>query len=86
MYLLQRAIYIFCNILQYAILFEVILSWIPGARQSVVGELIGSLTGPILNPIRKILYKSPLGGPGMMIDFSPIFAFMILSIIQNWVR
>ncbi len=85
MYLLLKAVYIFCTILQFAILFEVILSWIPGAKQSVVGEFIGNLTGPILNPIRRILYKSPLGGPGMMIDFSPIFAFMILNIIQNFV-
>lgn len=85
MYLLFRAIDIFCTVLQYAILFEVILSWIPGARQSVVGNMISTLTGPILNPIRRLLYNSPLGGPGMMIDFSPIFAYLILSVIQSLV-
>ncbi len=86
MYLLFDAIYIFCRILKFAILVEVILSWIPGARQSMLGDLISSLTNPILGPIRRMLYKSPLGGPGMMLDFSPILAYVLLDIIQIYVR
>ncbi len=86
MNLLFQAVSIFCTILQYAILFSVILSWIPGARQSLVGELIESLIRPILNPIRKIIHKSPLGGAGMMLDFSPVFAYIILNFIKMSVQ
>ncbi len=82
MSLFFQAIDVFCTVLQYAILFSVILSWIPGARQSVVGELIESLTRPILGPIRRIINKSPLGGAGMMLDFSPVFAYIILDFIK----
>ncbi len=86
MNLLLQAIYYFCTILQYLIFIEVILSWIPSANRSSFSVLIRSTTRPILNPIRKMIYNSPLGGAGMMLDFSPVFAGFILELIKNMVR
>lgn len=38
-----------------------------------------SVTEPLMAPIRKLLYKSPLGGPGMMLDISPIIVLFIIQ-------
>jgi uncharacterized protein YggT (Ycf19 family) len=37
------------------------------------------MTDPILAPIRKMVYNSPLGGAGMMLDISPVIALFILE-------
>ncbi len=86
MNLLLQAIHIFCTVLQYALIIGIILSWIPGARQSVLGEVVDNLTRPILNPLRKLINNSPLGGSGMMFDFSYMIAYVILEFIKSSVR
>jgi len=72
---LKRALYIL-------IWAGVILSWIPPLRDSAFGRLVYSIYGPIMSPIRRIMSKSPLGGPGMMIDFSPIIALFFIEIVS----
>jgi uncharacterized protein YggT (Ycf19 family) len=42
-------------------------------------DFIARLTDPILAPIRKMVYNSPLGGAGMMLDISPVIALFILE-------
>jgi len=69
----------------YALLFiRIILSWFAVGRST--NQLMGLLyflTEPILAPIRSLLQRSPLGGPGMMIDFSPIIAFVLLQVVRE---
>ena len=73
----------FANALYILIFVRVILSWIPSAANNPLGKLVYALTDPILSPIRKLIAKSPLGGPGMMIDFSPFIASLAIMILQN---
>ena len=79
--LLTDAINLFFRLLYILVIIRVFLSWIPNARYSTIGNLICTLTDPILGPARSMLNNSPLGG-GMMIDFSPVIALFILDIIQ----
>jgi YggT family protein len=65
------------------LLARVLLSWFPAARHNALFKLLFSLTEPILAPIRSVIQKSPLGGPGMMLDFSPIIAFFLITLLQN---
>lgn len=71
---------IFVEILDYLILARVFLSWIPIGRDNPIIRFIYALTEPILAPIRNMLQKSPLGGPGMIFDFSPIIAFFLIRL------
>lgn len=61
------------------ILVYIIMSWVPQARQTSIGELIGKLVEPYLGLFRKII--PPLG----MIDFSPIVALFALFFIERGV-
>ena len=79
--LLLQAVDKFFSLLYFLILIRIILSWIPGLRDSGFGRIIYELTEPILGPIRRMLDNSPIGG-GMMLDFSPIIALFIMKIIS----
>ena len=79
--ILIMAIKIFSYILQFAILVRCILSWLPISRNNIFYSIIYSLTEPIMAPIRRLIDRSPLGG-GMMIDFSPVIAYFLISVIE----
>jgi YggT family protein len=81
--ILRITINYFCNFLYIAILARVILSWFPGARGFKIVLFLFAITDPILNPIRSVIQKSPLGGPGMVLDFSPIIAFFLIQLIER---
>ena len=71
----------FINILEFLILIRVLLSYIPSMRDNRIAKLIYQLTEPILTPVRELLFK--IGLNKGMIDFSPIFAFLLLGIIRT---
>ena len=70
------------NILRGLLLVRVLLSWMPMFQGRIVSYVF-ALTEPILAPIRKVIMRSPLGGPGMMLDFSPIIAFFLMTLGQS---
>ncbi|GAA0331246.1 YggT family protein [Bacillus carboniphilus] len=60
-----------------ALIIYVLLSWFPGARDSAIGQLLGRICEPYLEPFRKII------PPIAMIDISPIVAFITLNLAQR---
>ena len=72
----------FFDVIRIMLFARVILSWFPMFHGSAIVRLLFNITEPILAPIRNILQRSPLGGPGMIIDFSPIIAFILIHFIQ----
>ena len=71
------------NILFYvfyaAIIIEVVLSWVPGARDTSAGSAVHHLTRPILDPIRRFV---PRAGP---LDLSPFVAILLLFLAKSLV-
>lgn len=61
----------------FAVIIYVLMSWFPGARESKIGEFLGSLVEPYLEVFRNII--PPIG----MIDISPIVAIVILQFAQR---
>lgn len=66
------------QIYSYVIIAYVLMSWIPNARTSFVGVLIGKVVEPYLSPFRRII--PPIGG---MIDISPIVALFALNFVAR---
>ncbi|MCL2217667.1 MAG: YggT family protein [Defluviitaleaceae bacterium] len=81
---LIRTIEIFFGVFYILLFARIILSWIPIGQGSRLVELIFALTEPILAPIRSLVQRSPLGGPGMIIDFSPIIAFLLIQLVSTF--
>ena len=68
------------NVLYYAIIIEVILSWVYPNHSNQYIELLHSVTNPLLQPGRMIQDRY---FNNMMLDFSPIIAIFILMILKN---
>ncbi|MBU3111826.1 YggT family protein [Clostridium lacusfryxellense] len=68
------------NVLEFAILIEVVLSWVYANRSNQYTEILHKITNPLLQPGRKIQEKY-FGNT--MIDFSPIIALVILMVLRR---
>ena len=69
---------LFLNILFYAMIISVILSWVAPRSHNPGAELVAQITEPVLAPFRRIIPS--LGG----LDISPIFAFIVIQLLQSW--
>ena len=69
----------FLDILTWIILIQCLMSWFPGARYSRVYEILSMFTEPLVGPIRELLFRYI----DIPIDFSPIIAFFLISIVQR---
>jgi YggT family protein len=77
---IRMAVNMFFNIIQAAILLDVILSWImPGKRNALV-DMVHIFTDPFMIPGRKL---QSMIAPNLMLDFSPIIALIIVDILQR---
>ncbi|WP_251859698.1 YggT family protein [Clostridium sp. Marseille-Q2269] len=76
------AISLLFRLLEGAILIDVVLSWVAPGKQDPFTNFIHSLTNPLMKPARNFQNKI---APNLMIDFSPIFALVLLDIIRNLV-
>lgn len=70
---------LFVKIFFFALIISVILSWVAQGSRHPGVSLVHQVCEPVLSPIRRIL--PDLGG----IDISPIFAFIVLNLIDNFV-
>ena len=64
------------NFYFFAIIIQIILSWVAPHTHSPILALLLQLTEPVMAPARKIL--PPMGG----MDFSPILTFMMIQVLK----
>ena len=73
--------YFIINIYYYAIIGSIIMSFVTmfsgNMNPHPILQLIWQLTEPVMGPIRRVI--PPMGG----LDFSPIFIFIVIGLIQN---
>ncbi|MBQ3032639.1 MAG: YggT family protein [Anaerotignum sp.] len=80
--LLVQAIGLFFYFLEILIFVRILLSWFVRGYNSAIGRFLYNMTEPILGPVREMVNKSPLGG-GYGLDFSPIFALILMRLVQT---
>lgn len=76
------------QIYSYMIIAYVLMSWLPNARESVIGDLLAKFVEPYLSPFRRFI--PPILG---MIDISPIVALIalrfasygLMTLIRNFI-
>ena len=71
----QIVMYLY-TIYNFLIIGYILLSWLPSARESFIGVLLGKIVEPYLTPFRRII--PPIGG---MLDISPIVALLALRFV-----
>lgn len=73
LYLLAQLVQIY----SFALIIYIFMSWVPNVKESSVGQFLGRICEPYLEPFRKII--PPIG----MIDISPIVAIFVLNIAMR---
>ncbi|MFZ9856959.1 MAG: YggT family protein [Roseiflexaceae bacterium] len=68
------------NVLSWAIIGRVLLSWVDQTGNMRITQILNEITEPILTPLRGIL---PTGG---MFDFTPIIAMLLLQVLEVLIR
>ena len=56
----------------------------PAFRAGRIADFVFMFTEPFLLPVRRLIDRSPLGGPGMMLDFSPMVVFFFLTLLRSF--
>jgi len=82
--ILAQAADIFFTVLFIMLFARIILSWFP-MRDNRFMDLLYAFTEPVLAPVRRLVQRSPLGGPGMVLDFSPLIVFILLRIARSFI-
>lgn len=72
-----RVVQVLFQLLYWAILIRVLLSWFVQDHSHPLVRILDDITEPILAPIRRAL---PRGG---MIDFSPIVALIAIQLVER---
>lgn len=78
--ILFKVFMILFNIMEVALLIDILLSFVGRGFENSVTEFIKTITEPLLAPGRRI---QEMIAPGLMIDFSPILAFFLISIMRR---
>ncbi|MGU9538755.1 YggT family protein [Clostridium tepidum] len=79
---ITTAVSLLFRLLEGAILIDVVLSWVAPGKRDPFTNFVHSLTDPLMKPARSFQNKI---APNLMIDFSPIFALVLLDILRNLV-
>lgn len=77
---IKKTLYWIITVFIWVMLAMVIISWIPPVRSSPVGDILYTITNPILFPIRYVLAKV---GLNVGIDFSPLILYFGLTYVQR---
>lgn len=72
--IILSAILLLFKFYSYALIVYILMSWLPGARESAIGEFLGRICEPYLEQFRRFI--PPLG----MIDLSPIVGILTLQL------
>lgn len=74
---LNEFVDIFFNLLYFAIIVRIFLSWMPSGGNHRLKEIVYSITEPVLGPFRRVIPK--LG----MLDISPIVAMFVIDFVRS---
>jgi YggT family protein len=77
---IETFVNILFNVLLFAILGRVLISWIDPMGNMRVTQILREITEPILAPIRSVLPN--LG----MIDLSPLVAMLLIQLLHSLIR
>ncbi|MDD4295594.1 MAG: YggT family protein [Ruminiclostridium sp.] len=79
---LSVAVVIFFRAIETLLFLRIIFSWLPIQKNNALLQFLYSVTEPILAPIRDLIARSSFG-KNMMIDFSPILAYVLLGFVEK---
>jgi len=75
----------FLLLLEVFLVVRIVLSWLPVKPNNIIRKYTIMLTEPMLDPTRKLLEKSIIGGRAYMLDLSPLIVFIVINYLRYFV-
>ncbi len=69
------------NILEFTVLLECIMSWLPSMRNSGFFYFVSKINSPFLSPVRKLIDKCMSSNFG--VDISPFVLILFITFIRR---
>ena len=66
------------TVVYFVLIIRIILSWVNADPYNEIVQIIYRISEPVLKPFRRLPLQ--MGG----VDFSPIIAFIVLSVLRNF--
>lgn len=79
------ALYWMLKVLEIAIFFRVILSWVRLPEDNQFVKIVYQVTEPILLPIRSLMSRFMSGG-GIPLDLSPLIAILLIQFLTSFIK
>ena len=79
------SVYVFSWVIKSLILVRFFFMLVPKTRTGRFSRLVFMLTEPVLSALRAVIKKSPLGGPGIVVDMSPVFGYFLVEALAGLV-
>jgi YggT family protein len=67
----------------WVVIIRVLISWVQPNPSNVIVQTLSALTDPLLDPIRRSLWRM-MGYRGMMIDVSPIILIVTIYFLDHF--
>lgn len=83
--IILRAVSILIQLLNFLILVDVLLSWLPLGPDNRFAYYVHFITEPILGPCRRLLMRFEFFR-NLPVDFSPILAWLVLIVLSMIVQ
>ncbi len=77
--LVRISLYYLLSVVNLLLVVRCIISWFPVGYNKII-EFLYNVTEPILSPIRKLLSRANYN---MNVDFSPVVAYLIITLLQR---
>ncbi len=79
--MLKLILLLFLRFLEFMVVIECLLSWIPPIQGTKFCYLVRKFNYPFLEPIRRMLRRMTTGG--MMLDISPMILFVLIMLAER---
>ncbi|OPZ85583.1 MAG: YGGT family protein [bacterium ADurb.Bin429] len=83
--ILMSVLYLLYNALVLLIIAAVVISWLPQARYSPLGQFVTRLSEPLLEPIRRLIKPLRVGRGGSL-DLSPLVLLLLAWLVIQLIR
>ena len=83
----MQIVYLVLEIYLVILFARIILSWFPispGSAMHPIVRALGTVTDPVLVPLRRVLPPMTVGGMGL--DLSPLIVIVVIEILLNVLR
>ena len=82
--IIYKILFALINVYELILVARALISWFPIDPSNPIVSFLYTVTEPVLEPVRKLLFKIP-ALQNIPIDFSILVVFMLLNVLRGFI-